>query len=474
MPKPEKHFLVWLVPIALAAFTIRCTAAVVWQDRLGDSQQLAFGDSDGYLVLAENIAKGKPYQYGWKHASAFRTPGYPALLAPLFWMGEGRPILMARIVGAVLGSLATILLGILARRLVNARAGIIAAMLMAFYPGAIASSVFILAEAPFFPLMLLALLFLARSFQHSREETESKSAEAPLMDAAAFGFCSGLAILVRPSWLLFPLLLYAFLPLFRYRFIRTIQFALVSGIVILLVLAPWTIRNYQVLGALVPTTTQTGSSLYDGLRPSADGSSDMSYVARMRIEYLAEIHTESIESPNAQLTTDALLDETGNPNASYWSAIQEEITALESVRPDWNFESAFDAYLRNESISWARGHPGEVIKLALNKLLRMWSPSPNASSFQQPAIKYTVSVSFILVVCGAIAGWIRGRGQIGFFLVTCLPAVYFTLLHMIFVSSIRYREPAMILFLIPCAALLAGTLGKTGKQETTSPKSESI
>jgi hypothetical protein len=32
-----------------------------------------------------------------------------------------------------------------------------------------------------------------------------------------------------------------------------------------------------------------------------------------------------------------------------------------------------------------------------------------------------------------------------------LPAIYFTLLHMVFVASIRYREPAMIA-LIPLAA----------------------
>jgi hypothetical protein len=37
-----------------------------------------------------------------------------------------------------------------------------------------------------------------------------------------------------------------------------------------------------------------------------------------------------------------------------------------------------------------------------------------------------------------------------------LPAVYFTLLHTVFVSSIRYREPAMLAMLALAAGALVG------------------
>ena len=68
-------------------------------------------------------------------------------------------------------------------------------MLAAFYPGAIASSVLVLSEAPFCPLMLLQLVLWIIAWRRRGRRQ------------AAIGFCGGLAAgaatLMRPSWLLF-------------------------------------------------------------------------------------------------------------------------------------------------------------------------------------------------------------------------------------------------------------------------------
>ena len=58
-------------------------------------------------VLAGQIARSEPYQFGRGQAKIFRTPGYPILLAGLFRITGGEPpVVWARALGAVLGTLA--------------------------------------------------------------------------------------------------------------------------------------------------------------------------------------------------------------------------------------------------------------------------------------------------------------------------------------------------------------------------------
>jgi hypothetical protein len=63
----------------------------------------------------------------------------------------------------------------------------------------------------------------------------------------------------------------------------------------------------------------------------------------------------------------------------------------------------------------------------------------------------------ILALAGA---WIH-RHQPFVVLILTLPAVYLTLLHIVFVSSLRYRQPAMLtLIVLAAAAVMACTTGR--------------
>ena len=91
---------------------VRLAAAFWWQSRLGEGQKFFFGDSEGYWVLGQAIARGDPYQFASSERQIFRTPGYPILLAGLFRMvGDDPPVIAARALGAVLGTLAVALVG---------------------------------------------------------------------------------------------------------------------------------------------------------------------------------------------------------------------------------------------------------------------------------------------------------------------------------------------------------------------------
>jgi hypothetical protein len=176
-------------------------------------------------------------------------------------------------------------------------------------------------------------------------------------------------------------------------------------------LAPWWIRNAVVYGAFIPTTLNVGESLYDGWNPQADGGSNMAFID---------------EAKKAAPHSDA---------------------------PWQRREMEEDRRWRDQSLRWAADHPGRVLELAVIKAARYWSPRPNAGEFRNPTVdigctQYT-AVAYLFAVVGLVALIRAGRWQIATLCVT--PLLYFCAMHMVFVSSVRYRVPVM-----PFLLLLSG------------------
>jgi hypothetical protein len=191
---------------------------------------------------------------------------------------------------------------------------------------------------------------------------------------------------------------------------------------------PWWVRNARLTDHFVPTTLQVGASLYDGLNPNATGGSNMEdFVQR----FVA-----------SQRSRDAATGQAGN-----------RTDAGATVAFEWRL----DRLLRDEALRWAWAHPAGVLRLAGIKLLRMWNVWPNeprlsASWTVRLAVLFTYTPLLIFAIIGA---W-RTVGRGWPYTLCWLPAVYLTMLHVVFVSSIRYREPAMLALL----ALAAGELAR--------------
>jgi 4-amino-4-deoxy-L-arabinose transferase-like glycosyltransferase len=399
-----------LVCLLILAFALRLAAGVWWQSRLPPEARFAFGDSETYWHLGRALAHHQPFQYGSPDASIFRMPGYPLLLAGLFQFAPADPpVMWARGLGALLGTLAVAGVYRLGCELFTPTTALTAAALATFYPGAIAMSVFVLSEAPFCPLMLAHLAAWAASW---REATPRRSTAL----AVLAGGLAGAATLMRPSWL-------AFVPFATMVGVAcsgqrkkhlAIGVAMMVGLIV--VMAPWWVRNARLVGRFVPTTLQVGASLYDGLNPRADGSSEMSFV--------------------------------------------REFEAADRHRPADQGESAeyrLDRQMRDAALTWAAAHPVEVAKLAGVKFLRMWNIWPNGAEHGGWLAKLVMLLAYVPLLILAIVGAWRTR-RAGWPYVLCwLPAVYFTALHMVFVSSIRYREPAMLAMLVLSAATLHGS-----------------
>jgi 4-amino-4-deoxy-L-arabinose transferase-like glycosyltransferase len=403
--------------LLLVAFAIRLAAGWVWQSRLDG--KFGMGDTESYWTLGKAIAEGQPYEYGENHARVFRTPGYPVLLAPIFWLTADKPTatMLARAEAALFGTLAVLGVWGLTRLLFDDRAALLAAVFASFYPGAIVLGVLILSEAPFCPLLLLQLVLWDLAWK------APATGKRTLWGFAA-GLAAGAATLMRPSWLLFTpfaVTVGMIAALFtRSSDARTFPRHCRIGLAMLLGLSvamlPWWIRNACVTGHFIPTTLQVGASLYDGLNPHATGASNMDFV-------------QSFETEERQ-------------------ALQH---SPESSRS--SLEMRLDRRMRDDAIAWARANPGRSLQLAGVKFLRMWNVWPNDPSlagnwFARWAVFFAYTPLLILAIMGAL----RTVGRGWPYLLCCLPAVYLTALHVVFVSSIRYRDPALLALL----ALAAG------------------
>jgi 4-amino-4-deoxy-L-arabinose transferase-like glycosyltransferase len=425
-----------MILVLLAALGARLAAAWWWESRT--AERFSFGDSESYWVLGRAIAHGGPYEYGSPEARVFRAPGYPFLLAPLFVLGrDNPPVRWARLLGAVLGTATVGGVGWMAWRLFGGRAGLAAAAIVAFEPGAVAMSVMVLSEALFCPLMVLHLaLWMAASF--SPEPTATAGAahharrrwlRAKQYLPAAAGIAAGAAALTRPSWLLFtPMAILAGLFVSGER-----KRQLAIGAIMLLgmaaAMAPWWIRNYRVIGRFVPTTLQVGASLYDGWNPKATGASDLSFVER----FASDERARQVGVAGEQLP----------------------------------FEYRLDRRLRSEAVAWACENPGRAVQLAAVKFLRIWNIWPNEPGLSAWPIRLAVLVTYVPIAFLAALSAVR-TVRWGWPYVLCwLPAVYFTAIHMVFVGSIRYRVPAMLML-----AVLAGGVSGGGIAEGRREKGE--
>lgn len=393
----------WVILILILALLIRLGAAMWWQQRVSDG--FGFPDSDSYWYLAGQIVDGKPYQYRSEEARVFRAPGFPILLAGWFGLYGNRnpPVWYARGLPILLGTLSVGFVILLGRLLFGISVGLLAGIVVAVHPEALGMSVFLLSEGPFCPFFLGQIIALVQMHRADKLRTQ-------IGWATIVGLLAGLATLVRPSWLLFTpiagVLWMCSSPLRRLLPVGAMLAALVC------VMLPWWIRNAHVANVFVPTTLQVGASLYDGLHPAADGSSHMDFVPEFREQARFEYQPQR----------------------------------------DPPFEVFVDRAFRDAAVAWAREHPDRVLELAWTKFARMWNFWPNEPGLRSWPMRMLVMLGLVpVLLLSGFAIWMY-RDQVFVLAWLWLPAVYFTGLHMIFVGSIRYRQPALLPLIILASA----------------------
>ena len=405
--------------IFLVAVGVRLLAAWLLNDyltRVAGRVYLIEGDAEGYWILAQKLVAGETYALYHPERYAMRMPGFPAVLAAAInLVGDSQTAV--RYVLAVLTSLAVFPVFWMAERLWSRQAGIAAGLLIAFMPVYIGFSVTILTECLFAAAIVWNVWGTARMLDAAEETKSRRSAWQKLFGWACFvGLSAGLAVYFRPSWLLFPVLFAGGWCCLKPRLWAPIGASTACAVgVMLLTLLPWGWRNQQMTGHFVLTSLWMGPSLYDGLHPGATGDSDMTFFEQDRV--------------------------------------------LERM-------SEFEMNQHYKQLAWqyAREHPGRALELAGIKFWRYWKPWPNAEQFQHPLLGWGVACGYLFLLFWAIRGGWALRSRPEFVLLCLLPIVYFSGLHLLFVSSLRYRLPVEF----PLAVLAGIGLSAAFRQQQNS------
>jgi len=386
--------------VFIAALAVRLGAAFAIHYYLEsrDRDFLIEGDANGYWELAGDIVAGEDYAIGNRRAS--RMPGFPLLLASVRW-ACGDSVLAARVAICVVGAFGSAIVFWLGQSLVSDRVGWLAGLWTAFSPTLAGFTPLILTESVFATCLVGSILLL--HFSNQRLQADRSAAWLAL----ATGLAVGLATYMRPTWLL-AVPAFAAVLLWQHRNARGVMAAAILVLAGVGSLVPWAMRNQQVTGHFVLTTLWVGPSLYDGLHPGATGASDMQFVEDD--DYIVEMG---------------------------------------------EFES--NLYYRDEAIAFAKSKPRRAAALATIKLARFWSPLPNAEQFKSLVPRAACLIGFVPLMLLAAKGVWVGRKQVWLLVLTLSPIVYFSLLHMIFVGSLRYRLPAEYPLAVLAAVGLTGT-----------------
>jgi 4-amino-4-deoxy-L-arabinose transferase-like glycosyltransferase len=376
----------------------------VWHLFFGGA--LGPGDQRIYASLAEHIASGQGMIVGASAAIGEAVSGFPFAPGPTAWVTPGYPLFLAgcrlvfgpgvlavELVQCVLGAGTAVLLARMTAQVFGPRAGVIGGVIAACYFELVLSAFGLATEPLYIFVLAAALLATVRAIPADR-----------LTGYAASGALFGLAALVRPTAFPEALGLGCVLCVCGVRrsgWSRVWPGAVFAGACVL-VLLPWGIRNYAVMGRFMLMSSEGGYVLWLGNNPEYDRmASDLGRFGGY------------------------------GPVASFGPVLGRLPEA--SGLPEVELGSVY----RAAAIRHIVAYPERVPQRVFHKMWNMWRPVHSTASWRQRAAAF---VSYPLLVLMAGAGFllsIRRRAA--------WPLLAFVTLSLLLlaasIGAIRYRVP---------------------------------
>jgi 4-amino-4-deoxy-L-arabinose transferase-like glycosyltransferase len=175
--------------VLLLIFALALALRVAWIAYANPSPNDGrFGDEVFYDHAGQALAAGEGFTGFADQQTANWPPGYPAMLAGIYKV-FGHHVIGAKALNAVAGAATCLLVYAVGRKVFNRRVGLIAALLLVFFPGQIYFSTLVMTESVF-PAIVMFVLLVALMWIVERER---------LSPARLFvlGVLCGLAALTR-------------------------------------------------------------------------------------------------------------------------------------------------------------------------------------------------------------------------------------------------------------------------------------
>jgi hypothetical protein len=390
-PQPSSNIV---ATISIVALALLARGFVVWfvMDRLGAAWLFSRGIELGLLAQSIVTGNGLSSPFGGSSGpTVLLAPAYPALIAAIFWgFGSFTKTSAITIMAMQLGfNLLTVLLILwLAHRCFGSIAANIAGTIWALsLPLLWMPTIFW--ETSLSALLLVGMVGMALVYQGRPRSS--------LWIAMAGG--SALAALVNPA-LLLPML--GILGWASWQSRRS--HALLPGWLTLMVLfAPWPLRNALALHAFIPLRSTIGLELWMGNRPGANGYLDESVFPLFNRQELA------------QYTAQGEVAYMSHKTAAAWDYIE--------------------------------AHPLVFLRLSLVRLWRFWSGTGTAGGSAWFAFHALLTTAFGVI--GIARTWKQGRRSLAVLFI--LPLLLFPLPYYVTHAEFRYR-----LVLDPLLTILTG------------------
>jgi len=385
-------------------------------------------DEREYLTLAANLAQGRGFAAELpgapaspaSHVQRFdRGPGYPVFLAPLTWLDadlragrlpDGVPAAV-KVVQAVLGAAAILVLAGLVHRVAGDRAAITAAWIAALFPPLVWMPAYALSEQLASILALGCAAWLGAATDGPPADRHRRGNVTPALVAA--GLAAGVGALTRPGQLialpLAALLLASRAPDRRSGARRALLFTALA----LAAIAPWTVRNAVVHGRFIPIAASGGVNFWIGNHREAVGEGDLA------------------ANPHLKLR-----------NAEF------------RARHEGLSEEALEPLYYREATGFIAADPGWWLGLEARKLWYTFVPLGPSYRLHAPRYFWASAVALLMLLPAAVYGLARTpSGTRPAALLTLAAAT--VLVGLVFFPHERFRLPVMDPALVAAAALCA-------------------